>query len=90
MFFCQAARQIYRRVSRRIQADPSAQERQLIGYSMCAERNRFTCRVHHDYNPEAAKMDPVELYDHQTDPLENTNIAKDSKNTELVARLTKQ
>ena len=59
----------------------------LMGYSMRTERYRFTRWVgRKDHTMVAA----VELYDHQTDPLENTNIANDPKNAALVAQLTEQ
>jgi hypothetical protein len=35
-------------------------------------------------------VDAIELYDHQTDPQENVNIAHAPENAELVARLTEQ
>jgi flagellin-specific chaperone FliS len=36
------------------------------------------------------KVDAIELYDHQTDPQENTNIAKAPANAELVSHLMEQ
>jgi len=39
---------------------------------------------------DALEIDAVELYDHQTDPQENTNIAAAPENAELVARLTSE
>ena len=36
------------------------------------------------------KVVAVELYDHQTDPQENVNVAADPANAGLVARLTEQ
>jgi arylsulfatase A-like enzyme len=59
----------------------------LMGYSMRTDRYRFTRWVHKD---EPSKVDAVELYDEQTDPQENVNIAADPQNTELVAKLTEQ
>lgn len=59
----------------------------LMGYSMCTERYRFTRWVQRD---DHSKVDAVELYDHQTDPQENTNIANAPANKELVAQLTQQ
>ncbi|MEY3480872.1 MAG: hypothetical protein RIQ71_1647 [Verrucomicrobiota bacterium] len=59
----------------------------LMGYTMRTDRYRFTVwvdRVDH------TKVDAVELYDHQTDPQENTNVAKDPANAELVKSLMKQ
>lgn len=61
--------------------------RQLMGYSMRTDRYRFTRWVHRD---DHSKLDATELYDHQTDPQENLNIAGDAKNAALVARLTQQ
>jgi len=59
----------------------------IMGYSMRTERYRFTRWVNRN---DHTKVDSVELYDHQTDPQENINIASDSKNAELVAKLTTQ
>jgi len=60
---------------------------ELMGYSMRTDRYRFTVWVsRHDHT----KIDAIELYDHQNDPLENTNTAKDPANTELVEKLMKQ
>jgi arylsulfatase A-like enzyme len=57
---------------------------ELMGYSMRNERYRFTVWVDRkDHN----QIDAIELYDHQTDPMENTSIANDPANTELVQRL---
>jgi arylsulfatase A-like enzyme len=63
------------------------QGRKLVGYSMRTDRYRFTRWVHRD---DHTKVDAVELYDHMTDPEENSNIANDSANVELVAKLTRQ
>lgn len=63
------------------------QGRQLMGYSMRTERYRLTRWLHRN---DHSKVDAVELYDHQTDPQENTNIANDPKNAALVAKLTAQ
>ncbi len=61
--------------------------KQLMGYTMRTDRYRFTRWVHRD---DHSKVDAVELYDHQTDPQENVNIANEPKNAELVAKLTEQ
>lgn len=61
--------------------------RQLMGYSMRTDRYRFTRWVHRN---DPTKVDAVELYDHQTDPQENVNIANDQANADLVKRLTEQ
>jgi arylsulfatase A-like enzyme len=59
----------------------------LMGYSMRTERYRFTVWVGRN---DHTKVDAIELYDHQTDPQENTNIAKQPANAELVAKLMAQ
>lgn len=59
----------------------------LMGYTMRTERYRFT--VWHE-TQDASKIDAIELYDHQLDPQENTNIAKLPANTALVERLMAQ
>jgi iduronate 2-sulfatase len=65
----------------------TVQGRQLMGYSMRTDRYRFTRWVdRHDH----AKVEAIELYDHQTDPQENVNIANDPKHAALVAKLTEQ
>ena len=58
-----------------------------MGYTMRTERYRFTRWVHRD---DHSKVDAIELYDEQTDPQENVNIANDPKNAALVAKLTNQ
>ncbi len=60
---------------------------QLMGYSMRTDRYRFTGWVHRN---DHAKIDAIELYDHQTDPQENTNIAGRPEHKALVERLTAQ
>jgi hypothetical protein len=59
----------------------------LMGYSMRTERYRFTVWVGRD---DHSKVDAIELYDHQTDPQENTNVAKLPANAALVERLMAQ
>lgn len=59
----------------------------LMGYSMRTDRYRFTRWVQRD---DHTKIDAVELYDHQSDPQENTNIANDPANKVLVEQLTRQ
>jgi arylsulfatase A-like enzyme len=59
----------------------------LMGYSMRTDRYRFTVWVNKD---DHAKVDSVELYDHQTDPQENQNIAKIPANADLVKSLMEQ
>ena len=61
--------------------------KKLMGYSMRTDRYRFTVwvsRANHDI------VEALELYDHQTDPQENTNIAKAPANAELIKRLMSQ
>ena len=59
----------------------------VMGYSMRTEQYRFTRWVNRDNH---SKLEAVELYDHKNDPQENTNIANDPKNADLVAKLTEQ
>jgi arylsulfatase A-like enzyme len=59
----------------------------LMGYSMRTDRYRFTVWVGRD---DHSKVDAVELYDHQTDPQENQNIAKRPENAALVEKLMAQ
>jgi arylsulfatase A-like enzyme len=59
----------------------------LMGYSMRTDRYRFTVWVGRN---DHSKVDAIELYDHQTDPQENTNIAKLPDNPALVNRLMEQ
>jgi len=59
----------------------------LMGYTMRTDRYRFTVWVG---NADHSKIDATELYDHQTDPQENYNLAKKPENAELVAQLMDQ
>jgi arylsulfatase A-like enzyme len=59
----------------------------LMGYSMRTDRHRFTIWVD---AKDHAKVDAIELYDHQNDPQENTNVANDPANAATVAQLTAQ
>ena len=59
----------------------------LMGYSMRTDRYRFTAWVGRN---DHSKVDAIELYDHQTDPQENTNIANLPANAALVEQLTAQ
>lgn len=61
--------------------------RKLMGYSMRTDRYRFTVWVNRD---DHSVQDAVELYDHQTDPAENENIASNPKNADLVKTLMAQ
>jgi arylsulfatase A-like enzyme len=60
---------------------------QLMGYSMRTDRYRFTAWVE---RADHTKVLATELYDHQTDPQENTNIAKVPANADLVTKLMNQ
>jgi arylsulfatase A-like enzyme len=60
---------------------------QLMGYAMRTERYRFVVWV---ARTDHSKIDAIELYDHNLDPQENTNIAKAPGNNELVDRLLTQ
>jgi len=65
----------------------AVQGKQLMGYSMRTDRYRLTRWVHRE---DHTRVEAVELYDHQADPQENINLARDSKNASLVAELTSQ
>lgn len=56
-------------------------------YSMRTDRYRFTQWLHRD---DLTKVDAVELYDHQTDPQENVNIAEQPENKAFIEQLTSQ
>ena len=59
----------------------------LMGYTMRTDRYRLTVWVGRN---DHTMVDATELYDHQKDPQENVNIAKDPANAELVAQLMAQ
>ncbi len=59
----------------------------FTGRSIRTDRYRFTRWTAKNKPNEVAGL---ELYDHQTDPAENTNIAHLPENTELVRRLSTQ
>ncbi len=61
--------------------------KKLMGYSMRTDRYRFTAWVDRQ---DHSKVEALELYDHQTDPQENQNIAKMPANADLVNRLMAQ
>lgn len=61
--------------------------KKLMGYSMRTDRYRFTAWVDRQ---DHSKVEALELYDHQTDPQENQNIAKMPANADLVNRLMGQ
>jgi iduronate 2-sulfatase len=58
-----------------------------MGYSLCTDRYRFT-----RWGPREGATQPVEaqleLYDHQTDPHENKNLAGDPAHAETVKAMT--
>lgn len=56
----------------------------IMGYSMRTDRYRYT-----EWSSRASKATIVELYDHQTDPDENVNVAGRAENKELVRELSK-
>ncbi len=61
-------------------------ENHLTGYTMRTDRYRLV--VWKDTkHPDTAPLD-IELYDHESDPEESRNVAK--QNPELIARLTRQ
>ncbi len=61
--------------------------RRLMGYSMRTDRYRFTQWLdRYDHSKSIA----VELYDHQSDPQENENIADKPEHRETIKRLTSQ
>ncbi|MBM3735843.1 MAG: sulfatase [Acidobacteria bacterium] len=62
-------------------------QQRYMGYSMRTDRYRLTVWL--DRN-DHSRTEAVELYDHQTDPQENRNIAKDPANASLIGDLIKQ
>jgi len=61
--------------------------KRLMGYSMRTSRYRFTCWVDRE---DHTKIDAIELYDHETDPQENQNLAGDPAHQETVRTLMAQ
>jgi iduronate 2-sulfatase len=59
----------------------------LMGYSMRTDRYRFTVWVDRQ---DHSRVDAMELYDHATDPQENTNVAKHPDQAATVERLMAQ
>lgn len=59
----------------------------LMGYTMRTDRYRLTVWVARN---DHAIVDATELYDHQTDPQENYNLAKKAENADLVKHLMEQ
>ena len=66
---------------------PRSQRGGLMGYSMRTDRYRFTVWVG---RADHTKVDAIELYDHQNDPLENTNIARRADQAVVVEHLMAQ
>ncbi|UCF17497.1 MAG: hypothetical protein JSW59_08540, partial [Phycisphaerales bacterium] len=60
----------------------------LMGYSMRTGRSRFTIWI--DVREPGADPIAVELYDHDNDPGENINVARNLKNAPLVHKLMVQ
>jgi arylsulfatase A-like enzyme len=60
---------------------------QRMGYSMRTERYRFTVWVDRKNH---SQVEATELYDHQTDPQENVNVAGRAENAALVKKLMEQ
>lgn len=65
----------------------STGDKKLMGYTMRTDRYRLTRWVERE---NQRKVDAVELYDHQTDPQENTNLVAQAGNQALVEKLTAQ
>lgn len=59
----------------------------LMGYSMRTDRYRFTVWVQRQ---DHSKVEAIELYDHQTDPQENVNLARQPAQAALVEKLMVQ
>ena len=59
----------------------------LMGYTMRTDRYRFTVWLSRQ---DHSQVDAIELYDHQSDPQENVNIARKSENVALVEKLMQQ
>lgn len=65
----------------------SFEGKRLMGYSMRTDRYRFTQWVNAKNHDEVASL---ELYDHEVDPQENTNIAGNPENAALIEKLARQ
>jgi arylsulfatase A-like enzyme len=65
----------------------SVRRQRLMGYSMRTDRYRFTQWVDRNNMQEVLA---TELYDHQEDPAENTNLAADGHHDEIVRNLGKK
>jgi arylsulfatase A-like enzyme len=66
---------------------PRSQAGGLMGYSMRTDRYRFTVWVDRKNH---SNIHALELYDHQTDPQENQNLANHPDNAALVEQLMAQ
>lgn len=66
---------------------PRPRQGGLMGYSMRTDHYRFTRWVHRD---DPARVEAIELYDHQVDPQENENVADRPEHADLVRKLTEQ
>jgi flagellin-specific chaperone FliS len=58
-----------------------------MGYSMRTDRYRFT---QWRSRSDSSKVDATELYDHQIDPQENSNVANHPTSAALVKQLAAQ
>jgi arylsulfatase A-like enzyme len=65
----------------------AADGKRLMGYSLRTDRYRFTQWIQRDA-PDTVVA--TELYDHQTDPAENVNVAGVPDNAKLVRELSEQ
>ncbi|MBT8044028.1 MAG: sulfatase, partial [Verrucomicrobiae bacterium] len=63
---------------------PRGRARSTMGYSMRTDRYRYT----EWRNNQSGKVIARELYDHQTDPAENNNLAGQAKQQQLVKKLS--
>ncbi|XP_062513926.1 iduronate 2-sulfatase-like [Corticium candelabrum] len=64
-----------------------------MGYTMRTDRYRYTEWVKFDYNeykPDWNQLNATELYDHQTDPEENHNVASEKDMMSVVKMLSEQ
>jgi arylsulfatase A-like enzyme len=66
---------------------PRPKDGGLMGYSMRTDRYRFTRWVQ---RKDPAKVETIELYDHQTDPQENHNVASEPEHAALIETLGRQ